>query len=93
MSMSENLYCTCETFTLNRTDAEQQTRSLTGMFYYEAVRPSSDAILFRHMPYPFKLGLRIWRDTERTTVTAVNHGITAVCWILLYNERNAAVNS
>ena len=44
--MSETLYCTFETFTLNRTDAEQQTSSLKGMFHYEAVRPSSDAIEF-----------------------------------------------
>ena len=42
--MSENLYCTCETFTLNRTDAEQQISSLKGRFYYEAVRSSSDAV-------------------------------------------------
>ena len=64
--MSENLYYTFETFTLNRTDAEQQTSSLNGMFYYEAVRPSSDTRRI-HVPYSFKLGLRIWRDTKRTT--------------------------
>ena len=46
MSMSEKLYCTFETFTLNRTDAEQQTSSLKGTFYYEAVRPSSDTVEF-----------------------------------------------